>query len=126
MTEPVGCLAKDGFAARCLGVDGPVGVAVVAEAVALAGGLERLLTDLAWGTAVDVGREGGEDRGLHVEIDLGVAPVVGGHHDVEGVLCVEGARAEILNAFDRRVVDVERREVSHGVIVEFLLVPCVV
>ena len=126
VTEPVGSLAKHGFAAGGFGVDGPVGVAVVGEAVALTGGLEGLLAHLTWRTAVDVRGQSREDRGLDVEVHFGVAPVVRGDDDVEGVLGIERASTEVFDAFNGGVVDVERRQVAHGVVVEVLLVPRVV
>ncbi len=126
MAKPVGGLTKDGFGTGSLSVDGSVGVAVMGEAVALARGLEGFLTDLTWCTAVDVRRQGREDRGLDVEVHLGVAPVVGGNHDVEGVLSIEGTSAEVFDAFHRRIIHVERREVTHQFVVQFLLIPRVV
>ena len=126
VTEPVSGFTEDSLAAGGFGVDGPVGVAVVGESVALTGGFEGFLTDLAWRTAVDVRGQGREDRGLDVEVHFGVAPVVRGDHDVEGVLGIEGASAEVFDALHGGVVHVERREVAHQFVVEFLLVPCVV
>ena len=126
VAEPVGSFAKDGLIAGSLGVDGPVRVAVVGEAVALARGLEGFLTDLTWRAAVNVRGQGREDRGLDVEIHLGVAPVVCGDHDVEGVLSIKGPSAEVFDAFHGRVIHVERRKVTHQFVVEFLFIPRVV
>ena len=126
MAEPVGVVVEDEVAASRLVVDSTLRVTIIAVDVSVGATLKGLLTDNCRCTAKNVGWRCREHCCLDVEVNQGVTPVVCNDVNVEHAFCVETTRVEVINSFNRRVVEIERLDVTNDLIIDALLVPCMV
>ena len=126
MTEPVGVVVEDQIVTGRFVVDSTLWVTIVTVDVSVCTTLEGFLTDDCRCAAENVGRRCREDCCLDIEINHGVAPVVGNDIDVEHSFSVQSTGIEVINAFDSWVVKIERLDVTDDLVVHTLLVPCMV
>ena len=126
VAKPVGVVVEDEVAASRLVVDSTLRVTIIAVDVSVGATLKGLLTDNCRCTAKNVGWRCGEHCCLDVEVNQGVTPVVCNDVNVEHAFCVETTRVEVINSFNRRVVEIERLDVTNDLVIDALLVPCMV
>jgi len=126
VAKPIGVVVEDEVAAGRLVVDSTLRVAIIAVDVSIGTTLKGFLTDNCRCTAKNVGWRCGEHCCLDIEINHGVTPVVCNDINVKHAFCIETTRVEVINSFNRRVVEIERLDVTNDLIIDALLIPCMV
>ena len=126
MAEPVGVVVENEVVAGRLVVDSTLWVAVVTVDVSVGTTLEGFLTSDCRCAAENIGRRCREDGRLDVVVYHGITPVVGNDINIEQSFSVQTTRVEVIDAFDCRVVKVERLDVADDFVVHTLLVPCMI
>ena len=126
VTEPIGVVVEDEIATGRFVVDSTLWVTIVTVDVAIGATFEGFLTDNCRCTAKNIGRCCREDRCLNVEIDHGITVIVGNDINVEYSFCIETTWVEVIDTFNRWIVEIEWLDIANDFVIDRLLVPRVV
>ena len=128
MTEPVGVVVEDICRTGVFVVDGALrlqSVSLLGVAITLATSFKRFLTNSRRSATVNVGRCCGVNCCFNTKVNWGITVVVGGDADVKGTFSIEPTWLEEINRFNSWVVEIERRHITSGVVVNWLFIPSI-